>query len=176
MRRLPALLLCVSGLASAQETDTVPPPPRAPCSDAAYRQFDFWIGDWEVTANGEPAGRNSIYPVHKGCALEENWQGSGTAGVTGSSLNIYDRATGRWHQTWVDGNGLLLQLDGGIVNGAMVLSGERQRPDGGGLMKHRITWTPNEDGSMRQLWEVSRDGQSWSVLFDGLYRPAATAE
>ena len=103
-------------------------------------------------------------------SLIENWQGAGPGGVSGTSFNIYDRATGRWHQTWVDSTGLLLQLDGGLVDGVMVLSGKRPAPDGKGQTLHRISWTPAADGSVRQLWEASTDGGgNWAVLFDGHY-------
>ena len=108
--------------------------------------------------------------VNGDCALQENWQGAGPSAVSGSSYNIYDRATGSWHQTWVDSTGNLLQLDGGLVDGVMVLSGERPGPDGQGIARHRISWTPNDDGTVRQYWEMSLDGRNWSVLFDGMYR------
>src|SRR3982751_4856124 len=50
------------------------------------RQFDFWLGDWDVRdATGKLVGRNRITRVQGGCALEEQWSGNG--GVTGSSLN-----------------------------------------------------------------------------------------
>jgi len=108
--------------------------------------------------------------------LQENWQGSGAGGISGSSFNIYDRDTRRWHQSWVDANGTLLLLDGGLVDGSMVMSGSRPTRDGGSAL-HRITWTPNDDGSVRQLWESSLDGgDSWSVLFDGLYLKSATGQ
>ena len=36
--------------------------------------------------------------------------------------------------------------------------------------QNRITWTPNEDGSVRQLWEATKDsGGTWVILFDGQY-------
>jgi hypothetical protein len=39
-----------------------------------------------------------------------------------------------------------------------------------GLLKHRITWTPQPDGRVRQFWETSSDGgQTWNAAFDGLY-------
>jgi len=143
-----------------------------PCDAPEYHQFDFWIGDWDVTAGEQAAGTNSIRPLHGGCVLQENWRSAGPDGVTGSSFNIYDRHTGKWHQTWVDSGGTLLQLDGGLVEGAMVLSGSRPAPAGGTAL-HRISWTPYPDGSVRQLWEVSQDqGTSWNVLFDGLYSKA----
>ncbi len=58
----------------------------------------------------------------------------------------------------------------------MVMSGERPARDGSGMVRHRISWTPGEDGSVRQLWEASKDGgATWNVLFDGLYvRKAAS--
>jgi hypothetical protein len=155
--------------ASGQETA---PPPAPTCTDSDYRQFDFWIGDWEVTSNGQVAGTNHIHPILGGCALQENWQGAGPGGVSGTSFNIYDQAHGRWHQTWVDSSGTLLLLDGGMVDGKMVLTGERPRRDGNGSALHRITWTPNDDGSVTQYWEATSDGgETWNVLFDGLYTP-----
>lgn len=170
MRILLILILLAPVLVSAQESGAEPATVPGPCTASEYRAFDFWIGDWNVSSNGQAAGTNSIQPVHGGCALQENWQGAGSGGISGSSFNIYDAATGRWHQTWVDASGTLLQLDGGLVDGAMVLRGERPAPNGNGTALHRISWTPNPDGSVRQLWEASPDqGATWNVLFDGLY-------
>lgn len=168
MKSMPLLLLLLPLLAAAQP-DEPGEVPAGPCATPGHRQFDFWIGDWNVTAGERTAGTNSIRQVHGGCALEENWQGAGAGGISGSSFNIFDEASGKWHQTWVDSSGTLLQLDGGLVDGSMVLSGSRPAPNGGAAL-HRISWTPNGDGSVRQLWETSLDaGGSWSVLFDGLY-------
>lgn len=151
-------------------TDKAPP---ARCMAPEYRQFDFWLGDWNVSADGQPAGTNSVVAIQGGCGLQENWTGAGEGGITGTSLNAYDQQRGVWHQTWVDAGGTLLQLDGGWADGAMVLEGTRPGPGGKGVTLHRIAWTPNPDGSVRQLWEVSQDdGANWSVIFDGLYTRA----
>ena len=154
-----------------------PPPAPVYCTDEEYRQFDFWLGEWTVTSNGQFAGTNHVHRIHGDCALQENWVGGSAGGIRGTSFNLYDRATGRWHQTWVDSSGTLLLLDGGLVDGSMVLSGKRPTSDGSGVARHRISFTPNEDGTVRQLWEASQDdGASWTVLFDGLYtrNPAST--
>jgi hypothetical protein len=169
MKFLISILLFMPVFSLAQETDAAAPPPAKTCTSEKYRQFDFWIGDWNVTSNGQEAGSNTIHPIHSGCALQENWQGAGAGGISGSSFNIYDQANDKWHQTWVDASGTLLELDGGFVDGSMILSGERPTRDGSGMAQHRITWTPNDDDSVRQLWEVSRDGMEWTVLFDGHY-------
>ena len=170
MKLLLILALMLPLAAVAQETDSESPVPASACTTDAYHQFDFWIGNWDVSSGGQPAGTNSIRPIHNGCALQENWQGAGEGGISGTSFNIYDQATDHWHQTWVDSSGTLLQLDGGLVDGVMVLSGQRPARDGSGMVTHRISWTANPDGSVRQLWEASKDdGGSWAVLFDGLY-------
>lgn len=170
MKFILSALLLIPLFCEAQDKESAGTAPATPCSTAKHRQFDFWIGDWNVSSDGQTAGTNSIHPIHKGCALQENWQGSGEGGISGSSFNIYDQANDKWHQTWVDASGTLLELNGAFVDGAMVLGGERPARDGSGKTLHRITWTPFDDGSVRQLWEASNDGGgNWNVLFDGLY-------
>ena len=106
-----------------------------------------------------------------GCALLENWEGVG--GASGKSLNCYNATAGRWQQFWVDSTGGILELAGGLVDGRMVLANSTRTADGKSL-RNRITWTPNADGSVRQLWETSADeGQTWQIAFDGLYRHPA---
>lgn len=171
-KSLTAAVLLGIGLTSlpvvAQEEAGQAPPD--PCKAEEYRQFDFWIGEWEVRdPDGKVVGHNSIKRILDGCALKESWQGAG--GSVGYSFNTYDRMKGQWHQTWVDANGLLLKLDGGMEEESMVLRGEMPARDGG-VAKTRITWTPQENGRVRQLWEASRDGgETWVTVFDGLYVP-----
>lgn len=140
------------------------------CQSVEHRQFDFWVGDWEVfVPSGKKAGENRIQVIADGCALLEEWSGGG--GVTGKSLNIYDSGDHRWHQTWVDNSGTLLMLSGGFAERSMVMSMTGPSPtDPAKTMQQRITWTPAADGSVRQLWESSLDaGTTWTVLFDGRY-------
>ncbi len=171
MKPIVTLLLLLPLAAPVAAQDPVEPAASAACAAPEHRQFDFWLGRWNVTSGDRTAGSNEVRSIHGGCALQENWVGAGPGGISGSSLNLYDRASGRWHQTWVDSGGNLLQLDGGLVDGAMVMVGEQAAAGGRGGIRHRITWTPAEDGSVRQLWEASQDGgANWSVLFDGLYQ------
>jgi hypothetical protein len=137
-----------------------------PCQSAEHRQFDFWIGDWEVKlADGTVAGNNRIEKILGGCSIAETW--SGRSGSRGQSLNIY--AGGRWHQSWVDNSGTLLLLDGGLEGNKMVLRGETPARDGGKVLQ-KITWEPLAEGRLRQHWQSSRDdGATWQDLFDGYY-------
>jgi hypothetical protein len=90
------------------------------------RDFDFWVGEWDVFGSqGRQVGSNSITLLFDGGAIAEHWRGDG--GIEGHSLNAYDPKADRWHQTWVDSSGGLLLLDGGLVDGAMVLRGTARR-------------------------------------------------
>lgn len=141
---------------------------EAPCSSDEFRQFDFWIGEWDVTAGDRSAGRNRISSILGGCVLLEEYTGT-NGGYEGKSFNTYDPNAGEWHQSWVDNQGLLLQLRGGLEDGRMVLSGKRIGPEGTPVID-RITWTPTEDGTVQQTWQVSGDdGETWNTAFDGTY-------
>jgi hypothetical protein len=167
-RAAPSLLATLLALPAAFAGAQAPPAAPPACQSAEYRQFDFWVGTWDVyLPDGQQAGENRIEPISAGCALLENWSGRG--GFTGKSLNIYDRDDKRWHQTWVDSSGGLLMIAGKLVDKRMVLTSE---PSGAvGSAQQRITWTPNDDdGSVRQFWESSADaGKTWTVQFDGKY-------
>ncbi|MFT3807803.1 hypothetical protein [Arenimonas sp.] len=174
--RIATLLSTALLAASVQAQETAPSPPRPPappdCKAPEHRQFDFWIGEWNVPApDGKPPGHSRIESILDGCVILENWQGG--SGYTGKSFNIYNRDTGRWEQFWVDTTGGRLHLIGGIVDGKMVLEGVQAKPNAqtGKTQRERITWTPNADGTVRQHWETSiDDGKTWNTSFDGLYQ------
>ena len=160
---LAALLAC--GGAAGQ---AAPKPPA--CQAAEPRQFDFWVGRWEVfTPDGKKAGDNVIEPIDGGCALIERWQGRG--GLSGTILNSWDAAAKLWRQHWVDNQGGVLRLAGRFEGGRMVLAASDPHPDKpGATQRQRISWTPLPDGAVRQLWEQSDDeGATWTVAFDGRY-------
>jgi len=140
---------------------------KSPCASAAHRQFDFWIGEWDVrTPDGKLAGSNRITSILGGCGLQENW--TGARGTIGTSLNTYDDARGLWHQTWIDSAGTFLLLEGALQDGRMVL--KSAGPPQKGQPLDRITWEPLQGGDVRQLWEQSSDGgATWTVAFDGHY-------
>lgn len=142
-----------------------------PCEGSEHRQFDFWLGHWEVRVadTDRLAGTNEITTILGGCVLLESY--STPTGYEGQSFNAYDRATGMWHQTWVDNTGLVLKIDGGLdEEGRMVLTGPGVDRQGNEIL-NRIVWTPHEDGSVQQTWTTSTDaGETWNPVFDGVYR------
>lgn len=154
---------------NAPESQPTPPPP-APCTAPENRQFDFWLGKWNVQSpDGKAAGVNEIQSILGGCVLLENWRGA--EGMTGKSFNAWDAPSRRWRQSWVDSNGSVLLLEGEFHDGKMVLEGSRPGKNGG-IVRHRISWQRigGDPNRVRQLWEASRDdGKTWNVMFDGTY-------
>ena len=155
---------------------------HAACESSESAQFDFWLGSWEVTANDNPAGNNKIEKIQDGCVIRETWV-SAKGGFTGTSYNYYDSLEGLWHQLWLDNQGGSLKLSGGMVGSSMVLSSKPTEDAKGIITVNRITWTPNDDGSVRQLWEVvsttetineaaESDGSksTTTIAFDGMYK------
>ena len=167
-RFVPWAVLTLTSLLSAPVAAQTDSAQAFGCSGPTQRQFDFWVGSWNVTAQGRQAGINDVTVEEGGCVLHEHWTGS--RGGTGQSFNVYDQAIGKWHQFWVDNQGNYLHLTGSYGDSRLVLEGTGAGPDRK-PQRHRLTFFQNADGSVRQLWETSGDdGRSWQVAFDGLYR------
>ncbi len=153
------LILALAGPMAAQSAP--------PCDSPDHRAFDFWVGDWDVTEKGKPAGTNLVTLEEGKCVVHEHW--TGTSGSTGQSFNFFDRQIGQWRQVWIDNGGNPLDLRGSYQDGRMTLAGVTPTPKGS--IRQRIIFTNNPDGTVGQLWESSTDeGKTWSVAFDGLYR------
>lgn len=132
-----------------------------------YRQFDFWIGEWDVhternRTKGTPA-RSRIREVSSGCAVVEEYRNPW--GQTATSLSSFDDASRQWRQVLVDDRGRVTVLSGHFEHGQIVLYDE------GSNGTRRVTWTPQPDGTVRQRGEASTDGASWRTTFDALYTP-----
>lgn len=159
------------GLRSSAVTVLAGSPSTPAVAPVEARQFDFWIGEWEVfSPDGKRAGTSRIESVANGRGVLETWTGNPASGsFTGRSLNAWNPEKKRWQQFWIGSDGVVLELAGGLdEKGQMVLSSEH------GLnqerVMERITWSANPDGSMRQLWEQSVDrGANWKIVFDGRY-------
>jgi hypothetical protein len=165
-------LLSFIAVSEAQEVESI-----KSCTSPEYRQFDFWIGEWEVRdPAGQFVGTSSITREYNGCLLVEHWQGR----IAGTSQNFYHQGDGKWHQNWIDGqaNGPLWLVGGLDESGSMVMTDVDPKT----MPRNRITWTPGPDGSVRQHWQQSQDGgDTWETVFDGRYvprdeTPAATGD
>lgn len=193
MRLRPGLMIVMAALAGAalaepkgpaKKTPTASPSPSPAatpspvstmspsCSAPQYRQFDFWLGDWDfVGTDGKKSTEDRVVHVLGGCALQENW--TGVKSGQGLSFSAYDPATKRWHQTLMDDSGAVLKLEGEFVEGKMVLVGQRpSQKEKGVTITHRIVWTPLPDHRVKQYWELSTNGgRTWRPVSEGNYAP-----
>lgn len=135
----------------------------------AHREFDFWLGEWDVVAaDGRRLGVNSITRPEQECMLVERWEAAN--GSRGTSINYFDPATGHWVQYWVTASSLL-DLEGGMADGSMRMEGmSRQLANPDASSRTRGTWTPLDDGRVRQVFETwDGDEETWRVVFEGYY-------
>lgn len=144
-----------------------------PCAAASFRQFDFFVGDWDVYDAADPAtivARNTVTVVLDGCALLEVHRQND--GLHGESFSAYDAGRRVWHQSWFTNRGGVLLLDGGLDGDRMVLTGTERAADGSSSLL-RGTWSREPDG-VRQTAERSRDGgKTWTPAWDLRFRPHA---
>jgi hypothetical protein len=150
---------------------TAPVHGSAPCTDRAYRQFDFWIGDWDVFDIERPTiivARARVELILKGCVLHEVYESRD--GHKGESFSIYDATRSTWHQSWVNDHGYLLTIEGGLQSGAMILQGVDYLADGK-PRQVRGEWRAEEHG-VREVAARSTDGGgTWVPWFDILFLP-----
>jgi hypothetical protein len=139
-----------------------------PCERTAEnRQFDFWIGEWDVqTKDGVHAGDSKIQKILNGCGLLENWEGGGP----GKSMNSYNTVRRQWQQMWVDAGGEVHEYAGNLVNGEMIMEGPAA-DHGGNKTVRRMTFTPLSDGRVKQKGETSADGKQWTTEYEFFYIP-----
>ena len=167
------MLLVVSliGVASVSSglAQTAPSPAKA-CADAEFRQFDFWVGNWEASWPGSKPnevqhGRNSIRRVLGDCVIEEQFDGADAISLRGMSVSTYVPAAKKWKQTWVDNQGGYLDFIGEFSGGQMVLSRHALGPQGQEI-EQRMVYKNITANGFAWSWEQSTDGgKTWKVLW-----------
>jgi hypothetical protein len=159
-----AALLAAPHAAAAAQTSV------SPCVDEAARQFDFLVGDWTVTKTGDadPLAKVSVTRVADGCALLETL--TPLKGISGAALFTYDADATLWRMTEVSGDGEIIQVQGGLQGGQMVLEGDETGTDKHELV--RVSFEANGD-ALHESAVKSSDGRVWSDWFARDFRRAS---
>jgi hypothetical protein len=142
------------------------------CASAEHRQFDFWIGEWDVairarqsptaTTWGEAKGTQHIEAILGGCAIAEHFAAEGPAQPwAGKSYSAWQPQLGKWRQTWVDDGGSYIALTGGVENGVMTLYGEPRTGKDGTSFQMRMVFQNVTASSL--LWEWQRSTDEWKT-------------
>lgn len=139
---------------------------QKPCMfEAGYREFDFWVGEWEVFVNNQKVGTSNVKVLQQGCIIEENWA---TPVQTAQSFNFYNPVSKKWHQSYMDSTGGNWMMDGEYKDGALRYEGFIYSPQG--RTPVHMTFFNLGPGRVRQTAETSPDGgKTWTNTWDGLY-------
>ncbi len=161
------LVLAFMGSVQAQQAQN----PKPCYAQPEYRQFDFWIGEWDVISKqGQPLGQSKIELILDGCVIFENWY-SAQGAFTGKSLNYYNRETGEWVQKWIDNRGQPIEFSGSYSaeDKAMYYTAVTRGPNGSEVL-NKLSFYHINRNRVNQVWEQSADGgKTWQTIFDGLY-------
>jgi hypothetical protein len=154
------LLFLFFNIASAQQ-------PK-PCSVPEAQQFDFWVGEWQVSwkdttkESGFATASNKITKILDGCVLFEQFNGTPAIPLKGMSHSVYNVHKKKWQQTWVDNSGGYLDFIGGWQDDKMILSRSFQVK--GKTIMQRMVWYKISDNKFDWNWEGSKDGgKTWQV-------------
>jgi hypothetical protein len=154
----------------ANSYSTEKPHTPLPCAGNSYRQFDFWIGDWDVFDVERPTvlvAHARIESMLNGCVLHEVYEN--VEGQKGESFSIYDATRDCWHQSWVNDRGYLLTIEGHLQRDDMILEGVDHLPDGK-PRQVRGEWRAEGHG-VREIAARSIDGgKTWLPWFDITFR------
>ena len=149
----------------------------AACSGAEFSQFDFWLGDWDVssTADGVPRGTSHISKEMEGCVIWENWTSKGSP-YFGKSYNTYNVNLHRWEQYWVDNAAGTMFFSGNLKGGTMDYWTDEIPQAGGGTLKRHLQFFNVSPTEVRQFSQKSSDGgKTWAVEYDLTYRRRSSA-
>jgi hypothetical protein len=147
----------------------------AGCTSAENRQFDFWLGEWDVSPTGSTSGvtiaESSITSQDQGCVILEEWRPFG--GAHGHSLNIYDASDQRWRQTWADATGRRTEY-AGVLDGEGVLRFDNLSNTGPGAQpggRARMNFQRIDADTVRQWGErFDAETNAWVVTWDLTYK------
>jgi hypothetical protein len=149
-----------------------------PCmANQQAREFDFWIGEWDVYPNGSAqlVGDSKIELASGGCMILENWTALGPFPNTGKSMNYVNTITGKWEQLWIGSGGMNINnpqkfVNGVYSDGAMRFDFEQSNPQGQKQIGRFIFFNQGSD-QVRQFNEVSSDGgKTWTTSYDFVYK------
>jgi hypothetical protein len=159
-------VLAAAFLAAAQQ------PQQAPCSAPEYRQFDFWVGQWDASWPASPSsgmkagrGKNNIEAALDNCVVIEHFDGTPSIPLRGTSVSTFNPRMHKWQQTWVDNEGSYLDFIGEFIDGKMVFTRKAVTRKGKSMLQ-RMVWKNITPDAFDWSWERSIDGgKSWDVLW-----------
>ena len=145
-----------------------------PCSTPEASQFDFWLGEWDLTWNDTVHGSNRIEKIFGNCTVQENFSDE-KGNYLGKSWSVYNSNYKIWEQTWVDNMGGYTQVSGRMSGDSMILLGPEKTVPASisptGKLKNRMVYYNIQPNSFTWSWESSTDGgltwkPKWVIFYE----------
>jgi hypothetical protein len=144
-------------------SSAAPPLPATALLDAA-RQFDFWLGEWDLRWSDGRTGTDSVFLDLGDNVVVGSLDARPSLDYQRVCHSVYARADGCWKHTWVDSDGNYLDFAGAFADGEMDL--RREARHDGGVALFRVRWHDIEAESLTWSYERSDDGgESWASLW-----------
>ena len=93
------LIALSSGSAYAGENVQSEGVQNPPCQSEEANQFDFWLGEWDLSWKDGGKGSNKISKILGGCVIQEEFNGTPTMQLKGLSTSVFDKHSKQWKQT-----------------------------------------------------------------------------
>jgi len=149
---------------------------QKPCSRPEFRQFDFWVGEWEAyNPKGQKAGDSKISILLDSCTILEEWTSTTVQNglrYAGKSYNSYNASNKKWQQYWIDNSGGITEyFNGHYEPGKMIVETENKKINDTTWLIQKMTFHNLGPDKVRQHGENSNDGgKTWTTSFDLEYR------
>jgi hypothetical protein len=158
-------LACVT--TSSAATD-----PHSCATNSENRQFDYWLGNWKIGAEGSSGNAHSTVALSLDkCLVVESWDGG--AGHRGQNLFGYSADDKNWYGMFADNEGRVhVFTSGKVTSGTAEFEGTSRGPNGETVL-NRLKVTRLNPNKVEQTWEKSNDnGANWNVVFRAEYSRA----
>jgi hypothetical protein len=142
------------------------------CSSPEASQFDFWLGNWDLTWNDTSKGTNHVEKILGSCVVQENFIDP-VGNLFGKSWSMYNPAKKLWQQTWVDNQGGYIVLTGKYDGKKMTLSTMPVKAPDGKVDISRMIFYNITKNSFDWNWEKSTNGgKTWTLVWKINYKRA----
>ncbi|RMD94282.1 MAG: DUF1579 domain-containing protein [Calditrichaeota bacterium] len=145
-----------------------------PCDSPEGNQFDFWLGEWQLTwpaeqFGGKPGtkahGTNTVTKILDDCIIQEAFRFP-AGNFNGHSISAYDARAKIWRQTWVDNRGGYLMFTGMFKDGKMELRTAPFERNGKTYIS-RMVFRNIKPNSLDWDWQRSLDGgKTWQDVWN----------
>jgi hypothetical protein len=140
------------------------PDPDSCVTNKESRQFDFWLGEWNIAYPGAPGGSASkVYLDLDKCLIIESWDGG--EGHMGKNIFAYSSNDKSWRGMFADNRGRVHVFEGKVAQDSAEFFGPSRGPNGETVL-NRLKVVRLAPDKVEQTWEKSSDnGATWTSLF-----------